>query len=115
MKEWMKKLRMEDLQDPYHTIAERFGMEIALEMASLFQGSQVYFPRLEYVTTERRKALILEEFDGYNYKELAKKYACTERWVRKICEEKAEQHRNKPLEGQLTFHENSDKVEEKNA
>lgn len=106
----MKKLRMEDLQDPYHMIAERFGMEIALEMASLFQGSQVYFPRMEYVANERRKELILEDFDGYNFKDLAKKYACTERWVRKICEEKMEKERSKPLEGQLTFHENLDKV-----
>lgn len=110
MKEWMRKLRIQDLPDPYQSIAQKLGMEIAMEIVSMFQGAQVYFPRLENVCNERRKELILEDFDGYNFRELAEKYACTERWVRKVCEEKIAKERNKPLEGQLTFDENLDKV-----
>lgn len=101
MKEWMRKLRLQDLPDPYQSIAERLGMDAVFALAEIFQGAQVYFPRLENVCNERRKELILEEFDGYNTKELARRYDCSERWVQKICEERSAQIRNQPMDGQV--------------
>lgn len=105
MEDWMKELVMEDLPEPYLSIAERFGRETALGLMEMFQGSQIYFPKLETVVTDRKKELLLEEFDGYNFKELSQKYGYSERWVRKICEEKVTKERNRPLEGQLIFEE----------
>lgn len=98
-------MQMEDLPEPYYAIAEKYGMEIALGIMDMFQGSQVYFPKMHTVITEHKKERLLEEFNGYNYKELSQKYGYSERWVRKICEEKVAKERNKPLDGQINFEE----------
>jgi Mor family transcriptional regulator len=103
LEDWVKDIEIEDLDEPYYQIAEKMGIKVALEMAKMFQGSQVYFPKVETSCNPKRKQLIKEEFNGYNYRELAEKYGFTERWVREICKDQVERERNKPPENQLSL------------
>lgn len=101
MQEWKKKLHIDNLDDPYYELAQRFGMDVALEIEELYRGKQVYFPSLMNATVEWRKDMVREEFTGYNSGELATKYGFSERYVREICKEKMEKLTKKPLDGQI--------------
>jgi len=96
-----EKIQIEELNEPYREIAEKIGVESAVEVAKLFGGSQVYFPKLDSVLRIYRDALIKKEFNGYNYRELSKKYGLSETWVRLICKELALEKQNEPLERQI--------------
>lgn len=100
---WLDNLTIDDLEPPYDELADVVGLETAKKIARLYQGQQVYFPKLERKCDPLLKKMIKEEFDGYNYKELAEKYDYTERWIRKIVEDQVSKERSKPPEGQLTF------------
>lgn len=78
---WMKELSAEQFPEPYQTIAFRFSPKLALEFASLYQGTGMYFPKLDSLLQRERNKRIREEFDGYNHKELAIRYGVTERWI----------------------------------
>lgn len=68
----------------YYEIAEKIGVGNTLEIAELFQGSSVYFPKLDAIYSKKIREKILSEFNGYNYKHLAVKYGYSEMWIRKI-------------------------------
>jgi len=80
----------------YYMIAEKIGVGNALEIAELFQGSSIYFPKLDNVYAKKLREKILKEFNGYNYKHLAVKYGYSEMWIRKIVNKDI-------LEGQISF------------
>lgn len=82
--EWIDKLNPKELPEPYGTIATNVGAENAIKIAKLYQGTGVYFPKLESILNKIRDKNIRREFDGGNYKELALKYGLTERWIREI-------------------------------
>lgn len=103
--DWKKEMKLEDLDSPYFEIAEKFGIEVAIGVEQLFHGRQIYFPFLEYVCRDRVHEKIIEECNGYNFVELARKYGYSERHIRRICEEKLEKEKLKPLDGQLNMFE----------
>lgn len=100
---WIDNIDIEDLDDPYYEIANKLGLKIAVEIAKMFQGSQIYFPKLEKTCSPKRKELIRSEFNGYNFKELAHKYGYSERWIREICSNITSKIRNKPLKNQISM------------
>lgn len=108
MEEWIKDIEVEDLDEPYYQIAHKFGLDIALGIAKMFQGGQIYFPKLENTCSPKRRELIISEFNGYNYRELAEKYGFTERWIREICKDQVNKERNKPLLNQISLFDNTE-------
>lgn len=76
-------LQAEQLNGFYREIALDLGVEVAVLMYKHYKGLQVVFPAklLDSGFTQQQ---ILKEFDGSNYKIIAKKYGYTERWIRKI-------------------------------
>lgn len=81
---WIRELPIEQLPEPYRLIAHETGIENAMILATLFQGTGAYFPKLDTLLSEVRNKKIKEEFDGSNHKELARKYDLTERWIYEI-------------------------------
>ena len=49
-----------------------------------FGGTSVYFPTEKMIYKEARDRDIIEEFNGFNVKELASKYRMSESYVRAI-------------------------------
>lgn len=82
--DWMKSLEPEQLMEPYRKIAASIGVENTIRLASMFQGTPLYFPKFETSIFELRNKRIREEFNGNNHKELALKYDLTERWIYEI-------------------------------
>ncbi|KEQ23417.1 Mor transcription activator family protein [Paenibacillus tyrfis] len=72
------------LPHPYYQLAEAIGLKPTLVLAEQFGGTGVYFPKLEAAIRAARDRMIRREFDGGNYKELARRYRLSESWVREI-------------------------------
>ncbi len=104
-----KEVEPEDLSEPYRTIAKEIGFEGAKKLARLFAGDHVYFPTLEKACDPKRKELIRKEFDGFNFKELAKKYDYTDRHIRNIVDDMVTKKRSGPIEGQISLFHSNDK------
>lgn len=73
----------ETLNGVYKEIAEEFGLDIAIKFYSSFKGLNITFP-MKFYNRNHVLQQIIEEFNGQNYKELARKYGYSDRWIRKI-------------------------------
>lgn len=96
-------IRCEDLPEPYDAIAAELDLESALKLARLFSGERVYFPKYETVERPLRNKKIITEFNGYNFKELARKYGITEMAIRQIVAEEIPKKQNEPNKEQISF------------
>jgi len=81
---WIKDVKPDDLPDPYYQIAKEIGVEPTLKIAKLFGGAKIYLPKHDTALQTVRDRQIRKEYNGYNCRELAKKYNLTENWVRSI-------------------------------
>ena len=79
-------MKPENLNGIYKDFAEHLGMDFAELVFENYKGLQVTFP-LKFLSNEYIKTSILEEYDGTNVRELARKYKCSERKVRNIVRE----------------------------
>ncbi len=99
--DWIKEITIDQLPEPYKSIALELGMEDTIKLANLYQGTGFYLPKLDGVLSEIRNKKIREEFNGSNYKVLARKYDLTERWIYEIIGQEYD-------ENQMSFfHQNS--------
>ena len=101
MDDWKKQLKKEDLPSPYFEVAEEISVEAAIKIEQIFKGQTVYFASFENCCSETRKELIRSEFNGYNTKQLARKYGVSDRYVQIACKEKMEELSKKQLNGQM--------------
>ena len=74
---------LDGLNDIYKDLAEEIGIENTLKVFDMFKGTQVSFPAKMY-SKEYLHNKIINEFNGKNIKELAKKYGYSERTIRRI-------------------------------
>jgi len=77
------KIKGEYLNGAYSELAGLLGIDAVLKLHSKYRGTQVFFP-VELFSREFIIKQIVDEYDGYNIRELATKYGYTEKWVRKI-------------------------------
>ncbi len=105
MEKLINQLSINDLPEPYRTIAEECGIDAVISLAKHFGGSQMYFQKLDTLLDALKQKLIREEFNGYNFDFLARKYQCSTRWVREITSDIISKERNKPAAGQVSIFE----------
>ena len=95
---------LDELPEVYQHLANLIGTENMLKVAKAFGGGEsIYFPKLEAIHRPARDKKIIEEFNGYNFKLLAKKYGLSEIRIRSIVKDVIDFERNKPAPGQLTI------------
>ncbi len=83
--DFLDELRIEDLNAEQRELADTLGgLDIYINFIRKFGGSNVYVVLPETLTTEIRNKHIRREFNGCNYKELARKYSISEITVRRI-------------------------------
>ena len=75
------------LNGVYKDISEEFSIETALKFYEQFKGLQITFP-VRLLSKEYVKIQVKKEYNGGNIKELVKKYSYSERWLRKIIDER---------------------------
>jgi len=83
----MEEIEPNMLPEPYRKIYEIIGLASTLKLAFEFQGTSVYFAKMDGTIKAIRDKRIRDEYNGYNIKELVKKYGLTETWVRQILSE----------------------------
>ncbi|MFT3952027.1 MAG: Mor transcription activator family protein [Oscillospiraceae bacterium] len=64
----------------YKELIELIGFENTLKICSQFGGQQLSLPKRLY-SKDYVECKVVEEYNGTNIKQLAKKYSYTERWV----------------------------------
>lgn len=80
----MDKIELTMLPEEQQAIAELIGIEAFMKLCEYCGGSNLYIPKKDRVTRHIRDTKIKLEFDGANYKELARKYKLSESHLRKI-------------------------------
>ncbi len=83
---WEVKLLEDDfsgLNEVYKDIALEIGIENAVVIYRLFRGTQVSFPN-KLFSNEYTHRAIVEEYNGKNASQLAKKYNYSERSIWRI-------------------------------
>ena len=77
-------LKMSDLPPQFENIAMEIGIDRVKALFKEFGGTSVYFPTEKMIYKDARDREIIEEFNGFNVKELASKYRMSESYVRAI-------------------------------
>ncbi len=77
-------LKMSDLPPQFENIAIEIGIDRVKALFKEFGGTSVYFPTEKMIYKDARDREIIEEFNGFNVKELASKYRMSESYVRAI-------------------------------
>ena len=77
----------DSLNNVYMEIADELGLEAAKTIYRMFRGQQISFP-LRFMSPEKIREKVIEEFNGTNVRELARKYDYSEKTIRRIIREK---------------------------
>ncbi len=88
MHKWMKELSLNDLDEKNREIAKIIGIDNLLLLCEYFGGTRIYINKLDHVTATLRNMKIKEEYNGYNSKEIVRKYNLTEIQIQRILNEK---------------------------
>ena len=84
MKDRMKEISLDELDEKNQEIAEVIGIEGMFKLLEYFGGTRVYFNKIEEVTKGIRDKRIVNEYTGYNTKDLVQKYKLSEESIRRI-------------------------------
>lgn len=78
-------IQLEDLPEEFRDVAESIGLKAALKLVTSFQGCQLYVPKLETITRQRKYRQMYEDFDRYgSFKRVAVKHGLSESRTRQI-------------------------------
>lgn len=77
-------VEISDIPETYQPVVSLIGVDNFLKLCRYASGDQLYFPMLKSILKNARNRLILQEYNGYNLKELSRKYALTVRAVKNI-------------------------------
>lgn len=82
----VSNIKCEYLNGAYSELANLLGIEAVLKIHSAYRGQQITFP-VQLFSKKFLKKQIVDEYNGYNIKQLATKYGYSEKWVRQILKE----------------------------
>ncbi|MDE5582628.1 MAG: DNA-binding protein [Ruminococcus sp.] len=85
-----KTVRVEQLSDDQQEIVGLIGAENYIKLVENFGGSCIYISKHNPILLTERNAEIKKNFNGGNYRELAKKYNLSVNRVRAILKQKRE-------------------------
>lgn len=75
---------IDNLDEEQQNLANIIGFENYINLVSEYGGQNVYVPKLDNLAKLSRNLAICNEFTGYNYKALSKKYGLSEVTIRTI-------------------------------
>ena len=77
-------LSKEDLPILLQDLVDLIGIENFIKLIKVYGGSSLYIPNENSILKPLRNRLIKENFNGNNYKQLAKEFKISEMQVRNI-------------------------------
>ena len=97
-----EEIRLEDLSEGQQEVAALIGPENFRKLMEVYGGAYLYIPKTDRLERMERNERIRAEFDGYNFRELARKNDLTEITIRSIVSDKVRELRARPMDGQLS-------------
>lgn len=94
-----KIISLNQLSGDQRELAETVGLEAYRKLVANYGGMSIYINKPETILRDLRNTEICNSFNGFNYRELAKKYHLSEKTVREIVSGKE----TEPLDGQTSF------------
>ena len=94
-----KIVSLDQLYGDQRELAETVGLEAYRKLVANYGGMSVYINKPETILRDLRNTEICNSFNGFNYRELAKKYRLSEKTVREIVSGREAE----PLDGQTSF------------
>lgn len=88
----LNNIKCEYLNGAYNDFANLLGIDAVLKIHSMYRGQQITFP-VELFSKEFIALQIVNEYDGYNVKQLATKFGYSEKWIRKILKDHIDNQR----------------------
>lgn len=88
----LSKIKCEYLNGIYNDLAGLLGIDAVLKTHSAYRGQQITFPVVfskEFIALQ-----IVNEYGGYNVKQLATKFGYSEKWIRKILKDHIDKTKN---------------------
>lgn len=76
-KELAADLSIDDILENHRPLVELIGLDKFLLLCDYIKGEEFYFPQVNKILIPARNRRIKKEFNGYNKKELARKYNLT--------------------------------------
>lgn len=73
-----------DIPENYQPIVNLIGLDNFLRLCQYAGGDEIYFPMYKSILCGTRNRMILQEYDGYNLKELSEKYNLTVNQIKNI-------------------------------
>lgn len=102
----LDELKPEDLDETQRELADCIGMEAYRRLIATFAGETIKVRMPKGLTRPLRNEKIRNDYNGYNIRELSRKYNLHENTIRDIISDIKEKKRNQPLPDQLSFPEN---------
>ncbi len=96
-------IRKESISELFAQVIDEIGLDNALKIARIAGGGNLYVPMAETIERPMRDMRIQNEFNGYNYRELALKYNKSESTIREIVRDVADKKRQHPISGQISI------------
>lgn len=84
LEELKEMMEIKDLPESMQPVAELIGIDNLMKLSNYAGGYEIYIPVEEALVRNVRNKRILDEYTGYNGKELALKYGITERMIYSI-------------------------------
>lgn len=76
------EININDISEEYKHIVQSMGFEAFINLIELVGGTNYYVPTIETFLRDFRNRKISTEYNGYNKKELSKKYDIS---IKQIC------------------------------
>lgn len=86
-KDMLKQMEINDLPEPYDEYAEYLGIDALYELCSNFGGGNLYVPTTKMILQKWKYTKIRQEYNGYNSKELSRKYKVSSSTVYRLCKD----------------------------
>ncbi len=102
-----KLTSIDQLRDDQKELAETIGLEAYKRLIKNYGGNQLYIQQTDSVLKDVRDKELNEKFDGTNYRKLSLEYGISEMTIRDIVSDKRKRLRLAPIEGQMSFEEES--------
>lgn len=98
-----ENIEISDLDEQHQELANIIGIDNLLELAAHFGGTQIYIPQIDKLVKNVKYKKIIEEFDGFNIRQLSQKYNVSESTVYRLVRDKIVSSAVKQIEGQMSF------------
>lgn len=101
----LDELTIDDLDEEQRELADCIGFEAYRRLLSNYAGDTIRVRMPNRITLPLRNEKIKEDFTGYNYRELAKKYGMHPYSIWRIVADIRIQKQNEPLPEQIDFND----------